>query len=190
MDYIGKEIQEAWAELIIEKPLNDLLTVEGDGYFKISDGVYVYVENTDSITLIKDWLTDRIGVSSAVSEYSYPEEVETLKVEWVIIDKTNNETVWYYDNECGDMGSPLEVIVNNTQDAYAFLDTVNSGWGGHISTIKVIETTGNNIKVLVGEELVKANYRYWDSCIDEVFDNLEAYPELCDLLSDEPEDAG
>ena len=93
MDYIGKEIQEAWAELIIEKPLNDLLTVEGDGYFKISDGVYVYVENTDSIALIKDWLTDRIGVSSAVSEYSYPEEVETLKVEWVIIDKTNNETV-------------------------------------------------------------------------------------------------
>ena len=56
--------------------------------------------------------------------------------------------------------------------------------------MKVIQTTGKTVKVFVGDELNKAQYSWSDWDIDFVFQNLDSYPGLVELLSDEPEDAG
>ncbi len=58
-----------------------------------------------------------------------------------------------------------------------------------MTIIKVIQKTIDSVKVLVGDELTKAQYDYNYSDIDYVVDNLDSYPELVELLSDDPEDA-
>ena len=196
---VTEGITAEWATRIIDRLLSSVPDTDAAGYFKVIDraktvipeaAIYAQQPYASNKTEMREWLAERIGTDSSCEQYVEFEDALALKLVWIELNTTNNVTAWYFDNEYGGMDSYEEVTLNNHQDVRLFLEDTNSGLGGHLSIVKVIQTTGKTVKVFVGDELNKAQYSWSDWDIDFVFQNLDSYPGLVELLSDEPEDAG
>jgi len=185
---VNDGITEAWTKRIIERLLSDLPDADVPGYFKLTDAVESKVVDAANKEELSFWLSEQIGLESTAQRYIEFSDVKKLKVTWLELDQEDYVTVWYYDNECGSIDSLTEVSFNNHQDALSFVEEKNSGWGGHLSTIKVCEQKGDTFKMIVGDELKELNYPYWEQDLDMVLGNLDYYSEVAELLSDESED--
>ena len=179
-----------WAKRIIDRLLSSVPDADAAGYFKVIDRAETVIPDASNKTEMREWLKERVGTDSSCEQYVEFEDALALKLVWIELNTTNNVTAWYFDNEYGGMDDYVEVTLNNHQDVRRFLENKNSGWGGHLSIVKVIQTTGKTVKVFVGDELNKAQYSWGSWEFDHVLDNLDSYPELGELLSDDPEDAG
>ena len=189
LDCVCEEIQENWAALIIDKLTKDLPADTTDGYFKIDDSVEVHIEVGASVADIQTWLKERVGTESIIQQYTDPKEVEEMKIKWVAADKTNNVSVWYYDNECGSIANLIKVTLNTKEDVLAYCEDENSTWGGHLSVLKIVENEDGQTKVLVGQELTQAYGFDWGDNLSEIFNNDGQYQDLFELISDDTEDA-
>ena len=182
LDFICEEIQKNWAALIIDKLIKDLPTDATDGYFKIIAGGewgedIVLVDS--SVADIKVWLEDRVGTNSEYQEYVDPEAVEKIKIEWVAADKTNNVTVWFYDEECGTLIEPSVLTFNTKEDALNFCQATNSDWGGHLSTLRVVTKQGETVINELGSE---AGFPNWDYDYERIFHTYNEDPSLLKLV--------
>ena len=181
---VANGITDEWATRIIDRLLDSVTDTDAAGYFKFTHEYETIILEAQTKEEVRAWLEEW------VDQYSDFSEAMALKLMWVELSQENNVTVWYYDEECSDSyDSDIYVrSFNNNSDTRAFIKDMNSSWGGHLSTIKVIYKTGDKFKVQVGSELEKAGFIRWDYDYQRIFYNIESYPELKELLSSNIED--